>query len=83
MAHNLHHPSGMPYHIYHNVMGGKAMSEATQRGPHIPSLPNSSATVLLPTKPLALSNQVTFFVYITCAYLLLMWFIPLRWQVVV
>lgn len=53
MAHHLQHPSGMPYHIYQNVIGGsKPLSaETVQRTQLTAFPPHSAAAVLLPSRP--------------------------------
>ena len=60
MAHHLQHPSGMPYHIYQNVIGNsKPLAEAAHRAQITTFPPHSAAAVLLPTRPqLNIGHQV-------------------------
>ena len=52
-----HHPSGMPYHIYHNVMGSKPLTDAVGRVQVATSIPAN--TVFLPARPLPPSSAGT------------------------
>jgi hypothetical protein len=60
MAHHLQHPSGMPYHIYQNVIGGsKPLTEVAHRTQITAFPPHSATAVLLPTRPhLNIGHQI-------------------------
>jgi len=66
MAHHLQHPSGMPYHIYQNVIGSNKplTAESVQRTTQIATFPphSTAAAVLLPTRPtINIGHQVSMF----------------------